>query len=206
MITTHTGRSLAPRLAAALAAGAGVLAFAAGPAAAQTTTTQSCYPLAECAVDSLTVSDETLDPGQSFTVTARGFRPGTTVTFTVDGQVLGTAVADEQGVATATLTLPAGIGPGRHTLLATGTGADGQPLVVSQILSVNGATRTPVGVVTPGASTRAPATGSTPSSSSRGRLARTGSTVVPAAVAGVGLVLAGSAVARAAKKKKTATT
>jgi hypothetical protein len=60
--------------------------------------------------------------GSEVTLVARGFVPGERVTFVLhsDPVVLGTAVADADGVATLTVTLPAGVPAGQHTVVATG--------------------------------------------------------------------------------------
>lgn len=198
--TGTKGRWL-PRVAAALAAGASVLALTTGPAAAQT-----CYPPGspECstttttAPQTITVSDETLVAGQSFRVRVGGFRAGETVTFTIDGQVIGTGVADAQGFVDVMLTLPAGIDPGQQTILASGTGADGQPLVVTRVVTVTGvpiATANPQAVNNPGGTTS-----STPRSG--GSLARTGLFVVPITAGGLALVATGAVLSRSARKRK----
>jgi hypothetical protein len=75
-------------------------------------------------------------PGQSVTLTARGYQPGSTVTFVLESTptTLGTAVVDGNGVASLTVTVPSGLS-GRHTVFAVGTAADGTPL--SQAVALN---------------------------------------------------------------------
>lgn len=182
--------------------GLGVLSFAAGSAAAQ-----SCYPpgSASCSTSTtaagggepVTVSDSTVAAGQTIQVTARGFAPGATVTFIVDGQVVGTAIADEQGVATTTIIIPPGTNPGQVTLTATGIGPDGQTRSVTQTLAVVNGTQ-PTGL-TAGSN----ATGGTAAAggASPGTLARTGAVVVPTAAIGVGLVAGGVLLRRSARKR-----
>lgn len=87
--------------------------------------------------DSATVSDSTVAPGESTTVTAQCFQPGSTVTFT-DGQGFNaTDVADANGVASVTYDPPPGNGP--VTVTASGTGCDGEALVLGvQITRVAG--------------------------------------------------------------------
>lgn len=60
--------------------------------------------------------------GAEVTLVARGFVPGERVTFVLhsDPVVLGTAIADADGVATLTVALPAGVPAGAHTVVATG--------------------------------------------------------------------------------------
>ena len=86
----------------------------------------------------ITVSDTTPAPGQTITIVARGFQPGTDVTFTLYSQPvnLGTATADAAGNATLQATIPANIAPGTHTIEATGIGADGLPRTVTLQITV----------------------------------------------------------------------
>ena len=116
-----------------LALGAVVLIAAAGPAGAQD------YPPGG---DDVAVSDSSVEPGQPITISAQIFQPGTSVTFTLFSApvVLGTATADANGVATITATIPTTAAAGTHTIEASGIGADGQPLTVTQTITVLGAT------------------------------------------------------------------
>jgi hypothetical protein len=100
------------------------------------------------------VSDGSVEGGQSITVSAQIFQPGTPVSFTLFSApvVLGTATADANGVATLTATIPAGVAPGTHTIEASGTGANGQPLTVTQSITVADAST--------GAGSNLPSTGS----------------------------------------------
>lgn len=113
---------------------AAVLLFAtAGIAGAQT------YPPAD--TPSVAVSDTTPAPGQPITITADGFLPGSTATFTLFSApvVLGTATVNAQGVVSLTATIPANTTPGAHRIEVSGTGANGQPLTVVQNITVTGA-------------------------------------------------------------------
>jgi hypothetical protein len=85
---------------------------------------------------SLTVDDPTVQPGQTVTATATGFQPGSVVTFTFLGAVVGTAVADANGVAVLTFDVPPGLAPGAYTLTASGIAPDGSPLEVTTTLTV----------------------------------------------------------------------
>ncbi|SCX39822.1 hypothetical protein SAMN03159343_0799 [Klenkia marina] len=69
-----------------------------------------------------TAASATLAVGRQQTVTAGGFTPGETVRGTLYSTPvdLGTAVADAQGVATFTFTVPAGLEVGVHTVTAVG--------------------------------------------------------------------------------------
>lgn len=113
---------------------AAVLLFAtAGAAGAQT------YPPA--VTESVAVSDTTPALGQPLTITAEGFLPGSTSTFTLFSApvVLGSATVNAQGVVSLTATIPSNTTPGAHRIEVTGTGADGQPLTVVQSITVTGA-------------------------------------------------------------------
>src|SRR5512138_2371710 len=64
------------------------------------------------------VSDTTVVPGQTITISAGIFASGSTVTFTFFSQpvTLGTATADADGVATIEATIPSDATPGTHTI------------------------------------------------------------------------------------------
>ncbi|WPF82745.1 Ig-like domain-containing protein [Sanguibacter sp. 4.1] len=70
----------------------------------------------------LTGSTTTLVTGKKITLVARDFEPFETVAFFLhsDPVFLGTAVADENGVATLVVALPAGVPAGAHHVQATG--------------------------------------------------------------------------------------
>jgi hypothetical protein len=70
----------------------------------------------------LTGSTKTLQTGKKITLVARDFLPGETVAFYLhsDPVFLGTAIADENGVATLVVALPAGVPAGAHHVQATG--------------------------------------------------------------------------------------
>lgn len=112
--------------------GAVLLFLTAGAAQAQT------YPPGG---NTVTANDTTVTPGQSITLSAQVFQPGATVTFTLFSApvVLGTATANSSGVATLTATIPSNTTPGTHTIEATGTGSNGQPLTVVLSITVAGA-------------------------------------------------------------------
>ena len=77
----------------------------------------------------LTVTNATGAPGQTVSLTARlkrasegAFLSGKTLTFKIDGVVVGTAVTHSSGQATLTYTLPATTTPGSHPLTASFAG------------------------------------------------------------------------------------
>lgn len=75
---------------------------------------------------SISIDDNTLRPGQQFTITGTGCLPGETVTYTLyrgpsasgTGTVIGTSVAGADGSFSFTSVLPAGLQPGRYTITA----------------------------------------------------------------------------------------
>lgn len=87
--------------------------------------------------------DLVFPPGQPATFQAECFLPGSTVTFTLDGVVLGTAVANDDGVVTITATIPADTPLGPATVIATGTGCDGQVLSLALGITIAAAQAPP---------------------------------------------------------------
>lgn len=111
-----------------------------------------------------TVSDSNPAPGEPFTFTATGFQANSQVTISVNtddatitpaGTTAQTVTANSSGVARATITIDV---EGRYTITASGTGADGQPLTVSETVVVGDGVPGS-GVVSDGAGTL-PRTGS----------------------------------------------
>ena len=110
------------RVLAAVGAGAAALAMSAGAAGAQT------YPPAP---NSITIDDPTPIPGQVVTVTLRTCRPDTYALIGIGLSLVGTPRVDAQGVAVATVTVPASIRPGRHVVSGTCLGADWHPIFLT---------------------------------------------------------------------------
>jgi hypothetical protein len=104
------------------------LAVVATPAEAQQ------YPPA---ANFIALSDTTLVPGQTFTITAGVFLPGSTVTatFLSDPVNLGSAVADAVGTASLQATVPSDATLGAHTVQVDGESADG-PLSLSASVTI----------------------------------------------------------------------
>lgn len=96
-----------------------LLLLAAAPALAQ-------YP--PDVTTTVAVSDTTVVPGETITVTGEGFAPGTRVTITLDDtQVLAVAAVRDDGRFSAQVTIPEDIAPGVHKITAAGVDAEGQP-------------------------------------------------------------------------------
>lgn len=125
-----TARSLRTvcTIAAAAVAASVVLLGLAGPAGAQYNNPVS-----------LAGSAPTANADGSFTVTltAEGFGPGTTVTFSYN-PTLGTAVANASGVATLVATFPASLAGKSVTVTATGVDASGQPATTTTVVNFGG--------------------------------------------------------------------
>lgn len=77
-------------------------------------------------------------PGEEITLSAGGFEPGSPVDVELhsDPILLATTVAGEDGGIEVTLTLPTGIQPGEHALVAVGVDPAGQPHQVSAPLTI----------------------------------------------------------------------
>jgi hypothetical protein len=97
------------------------------------------------------VSEETVAPGGTITFSGGGFKANSTITITVYSTPveLGTSVTDSSGNFSVDVTLPSDLEPGTHRLEASGVDPSGNPLVVSQTITVStdsevlGATQTP---------------------------------------------------------------
>lgn len=80
----------------------------------------------------------TVAPGGRVVFDAIGFKPGSTVRFTVKGSNIGTAVADSFGVAKISWAVPSRQLSGRVTVSAIGVGPNGQPAVATATVTVTG--------------------------------------------------------------------
>jgi hypothetical protein len=129
------------RLVAVAAAVAAVLVVAGGaPAGAQS------YPPPPA---SLTVDNRAPAPGQAITVTMTGCRPDTFALFGVDQILLGSGRAGSDGVARATITIPATLPAGPHTVSGFCVGANGLPLFLRTTIDVTLSAPPPSGTPPP---------------------------------------------------------
>jgi hypothetical protein len=80
----------------------------------------------------------TVAPGKTITVNGTGYAPNTTVTLAIYStpQVLTTVVTDASGNFTATVTVPAGLEAGNHTLVASGVDPSGNVRYVNLAVTV----------------------------------------------------------------------
>jgi LPXTG-motif cell wall-anchored protein len=92
-----------------------VVVLVAVPAAAEQ------YPPGE---NALTVSDATPCPGDTVTITAKTFTPGTQVELSFDTTRLGSPVAGADGTVTLQATVPEGTQTGPHIFTAIGAGIE----------------------------------------------------------------------------------
>jgi titin len=83
-------------------------------------------------------STASVPAGKTITVSGSGYAPGSTVTVLIysEPQVLTTVIADENGAFTVTVTVPAGLAPGQHTLVASGVDSEGNPRYVTLPVTV----------------------------------------------------------------------
>lgn len=101
------------------------------------------YPLqtGDLQVDGGGGGEVVLAPGDPVTITGGGFAPGSDVVITIESEpvVLGETTADATGDFSTTVVLPAALPAGGHTIKATGDDARGGVLVLSQEVTVAGA-------------------------------------------------------------------
>lgn len=89
-------------------------------------------------LDDGTVSDSTPAPGQAVSIVIGGFMPNSDVDLVInsDPVFLGTFRTDSDGVLRASVTIPAGLAAGAHTIVATGVNASNQPVSGSITVTV----------------------------------------------------------------------
>jgi hypothetical protein len=96
----------------------------------------------------ISAGSATATPGAQVTISGDGYQPGSTVVITVYSTPvnLGTATVQTNGTFTATVTLPANLATGSHTLLASGIAPGGAVRYVSKALTVSAANFGPLPV------------------------------------------------------------
>jgi alpha-L-fucosidase len=134
------------------------------------------------------VSDSVVAPGGTITFKGGGFAPNSVVTITLhsDPILLGTTTADSRGNFTFEAAIPADLPPGEHALEAAGVDPSGNPLTVSQ----------PITVVT------AEVLGEVQTAGTSGTLPYTGADIARYAGLGLGLAVVGGAAVWGARRAK----
>jgi hypothetical protein len=86
------------------------------------------------------VSDTTISPGDQVTVSGKHWRPGSTVTFTLqpEGINLGSTTVGVNGKFSAVVTIPTNIQPGPHTIECSGINRRGDPVVRGTAVQILG--------------------------------------------------------------------
>ena len=117
------------RVFAVAAVAVAALVSAGLPATAQT------YPPPQ---NSITVDDSTPAAGQSIAVTLRTCRPGTIALFGIGLSLVGAPTVGADGVARATVTVPARLRPGRHVVSGACLSPTWRPLFLTTVITVTG--------------------------------------------------------------------
>jgi hypothetical protein len=86
------------------------------------------------------VSDTSIDPGDQVTVSGKHWKPGSTVTFTLqpEGIDLGSATVGQNGKFSAIVTIPDSVEPGAHTIVCSGIDRKGDPFVLAADVQILG--------------------------------------------------------------------
>jgi hypothetical protein len=86
------------------------------------------------------VSDTSIGPGDQVTVSGKHWKPGSTVTFTLqpEGINLGSATVGQNGKFSAVVTIPDSIEPGAHTIVCSGISRKGDPFVLAITVQILG--------------------------------------------------------------------
>ena len=145
------------------------------------------------------LADSTVSLGGDVVITGKNFKPGTTATFTLhsDPVVLGTAVVAADGSVALTAKVPAGVNAGKHTVIISGTGANGEAAEVSVALELVAASNSAAPTTSAPATSAAPTasdSSTAPAVDGAGDLANTGFGAVSFGIAGGLLLLLGALV------------
>jgi len=87
----------------------------------------------------VTLSDTTVDPGQTITLSAQGFKPGSVVAvdFLSTPVSIGQLTAQANGSVSGSVTIPITATAGAHTIRLTGANSDGTARVLSAAVTVS---------------------------------------------------------------------
>jgi hypothetical protein len=121
----------------------------------------STVPTSNGPLSATGISSGTVTAGQSVTVSGTGYAPYSQVSVLVYSTptLLGSAEADANGAFSLTVTLPAGLAAGSHTLVAAGVDEAGNPRYLTMAITVAAATGGPGGLAYTGASVALPVIG-----------------------------------------------
>lgn len=114
---------------------------------AKPSVTQSVSPApsASAPAGGIGLSADSISAGGKLTITGKGFKSGSSASFTLHSTPvnLGTATVDAQGVATLSVSLPASVAPGQHSIVIDGVGVNGQARQLSAALTITAAATAP---------------------------------------------------------------
>jgi hypothetical protein len=82
------------------------------------------------------VSDSTVTPCQTITVSGSNWEAGSTVDISLDGASLGSASVGPGGNFSTSVQIPCNLSPGTYALVLSGTDADGNPATVTSMITV----------------------------------------------------------------------
>ena len=144
------------------------------------------YPPGRCA---LALSRSAAERGQTFTATGEGFAPGETVTFSIGNQRVAEAIADANGRASATLTVP-----------------NDAPIGATNVRAVSATQELTASFeVLPTAAQQASRSAST-ARAGAGALSRTGQDTAQLATLGLGLVMLGTVIVIVVRRRRNMAT
>lgn len=139
--------------------------------------------------------------GSSVNAEGDGFRPGSSVTYSLAGGEVAAFSASSSGIAGGAVSVPKTTSAGRYLLMADGVAADGSARQLTAELTVTAAGAATNGVRPAVSAARAPQ-----SSGVLGGLAATGSSgVLPIAAVGAGLAFVGGVAIVGSRRRRSAT-
>ncbi|MGY1813920.1 hypothetical protein [Blastococcus sp. SYSU D00820] len=152
-------------------------------------------PAASGPLDAGPATADPVPAGAEVTLTGSGFLPNSTVTLVVYSTptVLGTVTTDGAGAFTTTVTLPAGLPAGAHTLVASGVDPAGNPYHLTSGVTVTASGGAPTATATS-------ATGPGVS----GGLASTGADIAVPAIGGLAALVVGGGLVLAGRRRRPA--
>lgn len=165
---------------------------------------------AAAVIESTTVNGAPVAPGDELAggdtvhLTGSGFVPGETVSVVLHSTpiTLTTVTADQSGNVDVTVTLPANIAAGPHTLVLSGS-ADAPAFAFTVAAAAPSVTPTPTTPTTPGATTPAGTGTAAGEATGGGSLASTGAFVLQGVALGLLLTIAGAGTVLASRRRRS---